>query len=119
MKEYSPGGFLLWTWTPCTQCQGITFSIYPFVPWLTPLLWGLIFGKLFLELKSDRIRIGINVIAGCLLICSFFVLRLGQGFGNIHLQLLEPPVTESVYSFFNLTKYPPSLAYLCWTMVFL
>ena len=123
-KVYSPSptaetlypDWLLLSWLPCTKCgQSHLFSIYPFIPWMTPVLWGLLYGRLFTIYKSTTSRIVLHLAAfiGCTVL--FLGLRFANGFGNIHDELISSPL-ESFISFFNLTKYPPSLTYLAWTL---
>lgn len=118
ITSYNPGDFLLLSLIPCSRCNSVVFSIYPFIPWITPVVWGLLFGRLFIFLKmSSYTKIAVNVCTGFALLFVFLGLRLGNGVGNIHnTELLHPPPLEDFINFLNLTKYPPSLSYLCWTM---
>ena len=102
---------------PCSRCDSLVFSIYPFIPWLTPVIWGLLFGRIYTHFKLKlKLKILMNLVSGVLLLVFFLALRFGNGFGNIHNEILQPPPLESFINFLNLTKYPPSLSYFCWTI---
>ncbi len=117
IKTYNPGDLLLMSFIPCSRCDSVVFSIYPFIPWITPVAWGLLFGRLFTFLKmKNSTKIVVNLCTGFILLLVFLGFRLANGVGNIHNELLDPPPLEDFISFLNLTKYPPSVTYLCWTM---
>ncbi|KAI8912430.1 hypothetical protein EDD86DRAFT_201321 [Gorgonomyces haynaldii] len=112
-------GLSVWTLLisiPCSNCVPRLGSLYPFIPWLTPVLLGILFGKIFLKYESNKIRIGANLFSFAVYLTLFLILRFNNGFGNIHNELLVPSPLEDVINFLNLTKYPPSLTYLLWTM---
>ncbi|KAJ3304835.1 hypothetical protein HDV03_002217 [Kappamyces sp. JEL0829] len=116
MKDFSPSSLLLVAWLPCSACNSAVMSIYPFLPWLAPVLWGLLFGRIFVRYSTVTAQVAANLTASIVLLLFFVLLRAQDGFGSIHNELLDPPLMESFISFMNLTKYPPSLTYLLWTM---
>jgi uncharacterized membrane protein len=106
-------------------------GLYPIIPWIGVMGLGWAFG-LFLngleldqvfELKKPLLRIGIPSIF------AFFLVRWNNGFGNLLLregtQIIDPngrvwdiPKTPSelVIDWLYVSKYPPSLAFLLWTL---
>lgn len=71
---------------------------YPLFPWIGVAGMGIVFGR-HLNLKKSFL-IGIGLLA------SFFIIRFLDGLGNI----------RSTDTFFTIIKYPPSLAFLCFTL---
>jgi len=81
---------------------------YPVVPWLGVAGLGLLFGEL---LKRDTYRAGrVAIWTGLAFLVLFMILRITGGFGNLH------EVPEGWMGFLNVTKYPPSLAFLTVTL---
>ncbi len=81
---------------------------YPVVPWLGVAGLGLLFGEL---LKRDPTRAErIAHWTGLALLALFVIIRTTGGFGNLNL------VPEGWMGFLNVTKYPPSLAFLTMTL---
>ncbi len=81
---------------------------YPVVPWLGVAGLGLLFGEL---LKRDPTRAErIAHWTGLALLALFVIIRTMGGFGNLNL------VPEGWMGFLNVTKYPPSLAFLTMTL---
>ncbi|KAJ3277747.1 hypothetical protein HK104_003011 [Borealophlyctis nickersoniae] len=87
-------------------------SMYAPIPWLGMVIWGLMIQRANTEFKLKARTNGVlhAILAVCLLLI-FVVVRLVGGFGNINPDYLHPPPRESIINFFNLTKYPPSVAY--------
>jgi uncharacterized membrane protein len=82
---------------------------YPLLPWLGLAVFGLIFARWILDNPAAVPRKAALIGAGFLLL--FLLVRLTAGFGNIH------PVNNSTWiTFLNVTKYPPSLAYILLTL---
>jgi len=83
---------------------GIFQAFYPILPWLGIVLLGFVFGKWLLK---DRVQAYQRaLLVGSIFIMLFFIIRILGGFGNIH-----PPKSSGFISFFNVTKYPPSLTF--------
>ena len=82
---------------------------YPLLPWIGLAGLGLIFGKELLQDKERAFR-GFFII-GIVLLLVFTLIRIFGGFGNFH-----PPIDNSWISFLNVTKYPPSLAFIFLTL---
>jgi uncharacterized membrane protein len=81
---------------------------YPVVPWLGVSGLGLLFGEL---LKRDTQLAGrIANWMGLAFLVLFIIIRTMGGFGNLN------EVPEGWMGFLNVTKYPPSLAFLTMTL---
>jgi len=94
------------------------FNKYPVMPWFALALVGSIMAHFWFHVWDDPDRRARNsVIVGLSLIGTAYLVRFGQGFGNIF-----PWDTFFSYSFFLVQKYPPSLAHQLWlsgTVIFL
>ena len=101
MSLFLPGAF------PFGSDKLFIMSYTP-VPWLGMLLLGFWLGKLFLlpqpQKRTYFVRIGISSIA------LFFVLRLFNRYGDFPWATQKSNVLTFL-SFFNVTKYPPSLQF--------
>jgi uncharacterized membrane protein len=93
------------------------FVVYAFLPWLGVMLLGYCFGKLYAKDVNPSWRKKRLVLIGCGTIVLFLILRFINQYGD------PKPWSEQqrgpVYtflSFLNLTKYPPSLLFLCMTL---
>jgi uncharacterized membrane protein len=77
---------------------------YPVVPWLGVSGLGLLFGEL---LKRDtQLAARVANWVGLAFLVLFIIIRTMGGFGNLN------EVPEGWMGFLNVTKYPPSLAFL-------
>ncbi len=83
-------------------------SYYPLIPWLAPTGFGVVFGRVLGGKGPRAFRFALP--AGVGLLGLFVVLRWMGGFGNIHLG------DGGWIAFLNVTKYPPSLAFLSLTL---
>jgi uncharacterized membrane protein len=88
---------------------GIFQVFYPIIPWLGIVVFGLFFGKWISGNKNSAYK-G-SFLLGGIFLAGFFILRTLAGFGNIH-----PPDGPGFISFFNITKYPPSLTFSLMTL---
>ncbi|TPX60122.1 hypothetical protein PhCBS80983_g01975 [Powellomyces hirtus] len=91
------------------------YSMYAPVPWMPFVLWGIALQRTVTTYKLRPKDTGLLHLAlGTLMWIVFIPMRLAEGFGNINPEALHPSPRHSFINFFNLTKYPPSLAYtLC------
>jgi uncharacterized membrane protein len=86
------------------------FTKYPLIPWFALAVVGSVMAHFWFEVWTDPRRRSRNtMITGLVLIGLAWVVRLGQGFGNIFAW-----DTFFSYSFFLVQKYPPSLAHQFW-----
>lgn len=88
--------------------------LYPAIPWFGIMCLGYGLGSIFLE-AADRRRRSL-LILGASVIGLFFVLRAMNGFGDPAPWAIQDSGVATVLSFFNVTKYPPSLHYVLATL---
>lgn len=92
------------------------FFMYPVIPWIGIMALGYLFGSLYQKdydvtsRKKWLLRIGIS----CLVV--FIVLRGINIYGDLTPWSIQDTATKTILSFFNVTKYPPSLLFLCITI---
>ena len=82
---------------------------YPVLPWLGILLTGFAAGRIF-EMPAEK-RKKLFLRAGFAAIGLFLLLRLGNFYGDPAPWTVQRNWTYSALSFFNVSKYPPSLLY--------
>jgi uncharacterized membrane protein len=93
-------------WPPFT-------GLYPLLPWLGVMGLGWCFGKYLTLIGSKRInklKRPLVVVGGASMIL-FFIVRLLNGYGN-----LLPRQGNTLVDWLYVAKYPPSLAFLLWTL---
>lgn len=84
---------------------------YPLLPWIGVILAGYVMGSLFtyetpvLQRKKQLLQYASLGLIG------FFIIRLINIYGDKSWQIM-PTTLETVMSFVNLTKYPPSLLFI-------
>lgn len=88
---------------------------YPLLPWIGVIALGYAAGPWFASGADSRKRQNRLVLAGLGLLALFFLLRLVNGYGEKPWSMGETSV-QTVMSFFNITKYPPSLLFLSLTL---
>lgn len=99
-------------WGLLTLYSGGTWELwsnYPVLPWLELVFFGMAVGS---WLKDDRRKAGKRVFwIGIIFLLGFVVIRALDGFGNI-----RPRAGDRWIDFFNVVKYPPSMAFSLLTM---
>lgn len=90
-------------------------SSYPVLPWIGVIALGYGIGPWFARPASATLRQRYLLLAGVGALLGFVVLRLVNGYGEAHWQVHASP-TLTLMSFFNITKYPPSLLFLGLTL---
>lgn len=115
---YQPGGAAL---------PGITesyFFLFPIIPWLAMMVFGFCIGDYYRRNSSDRRRV--FTLLGAAMIVAFIGLRLSGLYGNPDSLWISPATsgqfavqqefTNTVISFLNTEKYPPSLQFTLMTL---
>ena len=89
---------------------------YPALPWIGVIILGYCFGTFYQRdfdaaiRKKWLLKIGFGAIA------LFFIIRGINVYGDLVPWTLQDTTSKTVMSFFKVTKYPPSLAYLLITL---
>jgi uncharacterized membrane protein len=112
-------GPLAWVWQLLHQQALLIKSpavvvAYPLVPWIGVMALGFCFGRVY-RLPADRrrtllIRLGLGLTA------TFVVLRALNVYGDPRPWATQEQGIFTLLSFLNVTKYPPSLAFLLMTL---
>lgn len=89
---------------------------YPLIPWIGLMALGYCFGQLYVADFDAKIRKQWLLRIGSILTALFFVLRSINIYGDPAPWSVQDTAAKAVLSFFNVTKYPPSLLYLCITI---
>jgi len=88
---------------------------YPVLPWIGVIALGYGLGPWFARDNEAGQRQHRLLLAGLIALLGFVVLRLVNGYGEAPWSTY-PTVTQTLMSFFNITKYPPSLLFLALTL---
>lgn len=92
------------------------FVGYPLVPWVFVMYLGYYFGELYRSGFDAKLRIKRLFQLGLGMTLLFFVLRGINLYGDLVPWAQQDSLAFTVLSFFNVTKYPPSLQYLLITL---
>jgi uncharacterized membrane protein len=90
--------------------------IYAILPWTGVMLAGYVTGQVYSPSFDQQRRRNILLIAGIALCLLFVILRVFNIYGDPAPWTVQRTSALSVISFFNVSKYPPSLLYLCMTI---
>lgn len=90
------------------------FFSYPFVPWLGIMLTGYGLGPVFTQAPAARTRSVLMLSMG--LLAAFLVVRIINGYGDPVPWAVQGEPLWTVFSFLNVSKYPPSLDYVLVTI---
>ncbi|MFW1807689.1 DUF1624 domain-containing protein [Acinetobacter ursingii] len=88
---------------------------YPILPWVGVILIGYCLGQFFQPKFNAQQRDYYLILIAMLSIVLFVLLRLLNVYGDEAWQSYDS-LTVSLMSFFNLTKYPPSLLFILWNV---
>lgn len=88
---------------------------YPVLPWLGVISLGFLTGRVFLCHVTIESRTKKLLRYSGVLFLSFWVLRLLNVYGDTPWHH-GGNITETLISYFNVTKYPPSLQFICLTL---
>lgn len=89
---------------------------YPLIPWIGLMALGYLFGTFYQKdydvsiRKKWLLRLGLGSIA------LFFILRGLNIYGDLAPWTVQDTITKTILSFFKVTKYPPSLLFICVTL---
>ena len=112
-----------WLWHLLHQAGGgfsigktfISFA-YPVLPWIGIMALGYVFGTIYTIDFSKELRRKILIYTGISAIVLFYVLRGFNFYADLVPWKIQETTTKTIISFFNLSKYPPSLDYTLITL---
>lgn len=96
--------------------QGMLAIAYPFLPWLGIMILGYCFGHFYTKGFNAILRKKWLLRLGFGSIFLFVCLRFLNVYGDLVSWNFQNTTTKSLLSFFNTTKYPPSLLYTLMTL---
>jgi len=94
------------------------FAAYPLIPWMGVAGLGYVLGAMLSrdDVRTDPVRRRrLLMMIGAALLAVFVILRVADVYGE-PMPWQHGEVATTVMSFFNVTKYPPSLLYVCATL---
>jgi uncharacterized membrane protein len=95
--------------------KGVVFlTFYPLIPWIGVMAAGYAFGWLYTLDAPARRRLLLRLGGG--LVALFVLLRASNLYGDPSKWSAQKSAVFTALSFINVTKYPPSLLYLCMTL---
>jgi uncharacterized membrane protein len=89
---------------------------YPIFPWIGLMSLGYFFGYYFRIDFSPEKRIKLLETLGFCFIGGFFLVRILNSYGNSKPWIHYETFSQSLFSFMDPQKYPPSLSYLLMTL---
>ncbi|MFI5161136.1 MAG: DUF1624 domain-containing protein [Sphingobacteriales bacterium] len=90
--------------------------LYALLPWTGVMLTGYVMGQVYRPSFDPAKRKQVLLSSGIILISLFVFLRAFNIYGDPAPWAVQKTTALSVISFFNVSKYPPSLMYLCMTI---
>jgi uncharacterized membrane protein len=90
--------------------------LYPFLPWTGLMILGYCTGTFFSSKYSAAERKKILLRIGAAVILFFVLVRFANVYGNPFPWSKQHNWLDTLFSFINLQKYPPSLLFLCVTI---
>ncbi len=87
---------------------------YPAVPWIGVMALGFALGPI-VQSPSEKRRPMLRAI-GAALCLAFIAIRASRLYGDPHPYETQPTLGDTILSFLNCEKYPPSLCYLLMTL---
>ena len=98
-----------------TPEQLVVFA-YPIIPWIGLMVLGYCFGTFYQKDFDPALRKKWLFGLGSAAIILFYVIRGVNGYGDLHPWSVQKDTAYTIISFFNVTKYPPSLVYMLITI---
>ena len=96
--------------------SNINYFHYPVIPWVGLMALGYVFGNFYKKDFNAIVRKKWLIGLGLVVLTLFFVLRAINSYGDLVPWSFQDTTTKTILSFFNVTKYPPSLLFMCITM---
>ncbi|PIB53289.1 DUF1624 domain-containing protein [Pseudomonas sp. 2822-17] len=120
--HFTPGSALQDVWAILHERSWIDVSAdlrlrttYPVLPWIGVIALGYGIGPWFANATLPAVRQRYLLLAGMGSLVGFVALRAINGYGEKPWQTYDSGV-QTAMSFFNVTKYPPSLLFLALTL---
>ncbi|WP_330214677.1 DUF1624 domain-containing protein [Pseudomonas sp. AM8] len=120
--HFDPGSALHIPWTILHERSWIDVSdtlrlrtTYPVLPWIGVIALGYGLGPWFANATRPAVRQRYLLLGGLGALLGFVLLRGLNGYGEKPWQAYDSGV-QTLMSFFNVTKYPPSLLFLALTL---
>jgi len=120
--HFDPGSALHIPWTILHERSWIDVSdilrlrtTYPVLPWIGVIALGYGLGPWFANATLPAVRQRFLLLGGVSALAGFVLLRALNGYGEKPWQAYDSGV-QTLMSFFNVTKYPPSLLFLALTL---
>ncbi|MBF8747293.1 DUF1624 domain-containing protein [Pseudomonas monteilii] len=101
-------------WLEVSEAMRLRTS-YPVLPWIGVIALGYGLGPWFARGSAADRRQQRLLVVGLVALAGFVLLRLLNGYGEAPWSVY-PDFTHTAMSFFNITKYPPSLLFLTLTL---
>ncbi len=95
--------------------RGILMA-YALLPWTGVMMLGYVFGMVYKSSFDALKRKKVLMNSGLTLLILFFLFRYFNVYGDPAPWAVQKTISLSIISFFNVTKYPCSLLYLCMTL---
>ncbi len=92
------------------------FCLYALLPWTSVMVLGYFYGSLYAPNIKPQVRRKLLRITGVSLLVLFVLFRFPNVYGDPAPWTLQRNWVYSLLSFFNTSKYPCSLLYLCMTL---
>lgn len=91
------------------------FAVYPLLPWVAVMMAGYLIGPWFVQTPEYRKRQ--LLLLGTALLVFFVILRAINMYGDPRPWIVsDRGLIYTILSFINISKYPPSLLFLCLTL---
>ncbi|CAM4060478.1 hypothetical protein CCOS865_02630 [Pseudomonas reidholzensis] len=120
--HFAPGSWMHVPWAILHDRGWLEFSdslrlrtSYPVLPWIGVIALGYALGPWFARGSDAGERQYRLLLAGALALLGFLVVRMLNGYGEAPWHSY-PSLMQTLMSFFNITKYPPSLMFLSLTL---
>ncbi len=92
------------------------YVVYPLIPWIGLMTLGYYLGELYLPSFDGARRRKLLLSTGFVLIVLFLIFRIPNLYGDLRPWTIQDTMAKNVLAVLNVTKYPPSFAYICITI---